>query len=96
MNAIKSGRAEVAEAGEPMQLWPEAMEAHDVDIVALNTNMSRVWIGDNNVRAEVGNETGMPLEPGHVYHLDRVDMSTIYIDSATAGEGVTWNVVNDV
>ena len=96
MKSLTSGRSEVAEIGEPMQLHAGSMEAQDIDIVALATNTGVVWVGDYNVRAAVGNETGVPLDPGLGYHLEAVDLSTVYIDSVTAGEGVTWNIVHDV
>ena len=96
MNILISGRAEVSEVGEPTPLIYDSMEVHDVDIVALSTNSGLVWIGCHNVRATVGNETGVPLEAEQSYHLDAVDLSTIYIDAVNVGDGVTWNAVNAV
>jgi len=96
MKRLESGRTTVSEVGEPTPRWTGEHPVTDVDIIALSTNMAPVWIGDHNARAQVGNETGIPLEPGHVYHLKEVDLSTVYVDSTTANLGVTWNAVHDI
>jgi hypothetical protein len=92
--AAKSGQNTVAAAGTA-----EALGTVNIDgplmVKALTTNTGLVYIG-NDGAGDVTSANGLPLLAGDAVVFNYVgNLSTLYIDSATNGEGVAWLALGD-
>lgn len=90
MAAPISGHREVATAKTPVRLAEHRVMVARLDVWALATNGGKVYVGAENVSAVAGYETGAPLDAGDTIWFEDVDLSTIWLDAETSGEGVTW------
>lgn len=96
----RSGSRRIAAVGKPEQLVTSSLPLSYVEIEALPTNTSIVYLGDSYVRAVVGGEAGMPLavdgQRGDRFVFDgrengqTIDISFFWVDVRTANDGVTW------
>lgn len=92
---IETGQDTVAVAGTAEQLnggtsLPVPNGA-TVSVTALPSNTGNVYVGDSSVSAT----TGDVLTPDTSVELPVTDVSSIYIDVDTGGEGVSWIVEVD-
>ncbi len=90
--AISSeGRQVVTTAGTRVQVVPVPGVVHArVDISALTSNSTDIFIGANRVSAVAGRETGHRMYADVTVTLLDQDLSLVWIDALTSGEGVTW------
>ena len=85
------GRQEVTTAGTRVQIVPVPGVVHArVDVSALKTNDSDIYIGGQRVSAVAGRETGHLMEAGDTLTLENQDLSLVWIDALTSADGVTW------
>lgn len=90
------GRQVVMTAGTRVQVVPLRGSVHArVDISALKSNDSDIYIGRSLVSASAGRETGHLMEAGDTVTLLDQDLSLVWIDALTSGEGVTWLAYTD-
>ena len=66
-----------------------------IEIQARSGNTTAVTLGDSNVVATVGSERGITLQPGESVQIRVKDVSSLYLDAVTAGEGVSFIYFND-
>lgn len=86
--ATISGKKTVTTAGTAVALGSGAVNGA-LMVKALLGNTGNIYIG--NVNGDVASTNGLELDAGEVVIFEYVgDLSTIYIDSDTNGEGVTW------
>ena len=86
-----SGRRTVATIGQVLPLsdvWAGPIAS--LDVVALDTNTSLIYIGAENTVAAVGSQCGIPMRASDVMHYENVWLKDIFIDARVAGEGVTF------
>lgn len=88
--ATGDGRAVVTSSGTAVPISTDPLIVTAVTITALPTNTNLVWVGGPSVKAAVGQERGMPLDASDSFYIEIADLSRIYIDAITNGEGVTW------
>lgn len=88
--AIGDGRAVVASSGTAVQLSTSPNFVTAVTVTALPTNTNLVWVGGPTVKAAVGQERGMPLDASDSFYMEVADLSRVYVDAITNGEGVTY------
>lgn len=95
MNRLNGGRQVISAANQPKRLHDISTVVIDVDIFPLPDNTDVVYItGDiEGGFGMSGGEQGYPLYPNGKAHFDDVDLSEIYIASATASQGVHWGAV---
>ena len=80
------GQKTVAAAGTAEAVVSSETDYNMVQINALPTNTGNVYIGDSSVSSS----TGYVLDAGDTIILPIKDLSTIYVDADTAGEGISW------
>lgn len=89
-SAIGHGRKTVTTAGTAVALGANTAIAR-ITIVALGTNTGQIAIGGSGVVAASGaTRTGVILEKGDRYDLAIDNLSKVYIDATTYGEGVSF------
>jgi len=82
------GAKTVGVAGTAEVLASETVE-HGVTIKAMPSNTGDIYVGDS----AVSSSNGYPLSAGEEIHLKLRDLSKIYLDTATGGEGVKYIVI---
>lgn len=91
-STLQSGQDTVATSGTPEQLnGGNSLSVPDgakLEIRALNGNSGNAYVGDSSVTTGSGYE----LAPGQKTELRIDDVSSVYVDVATGGEGVSWIV----
>lgn len=88
-STIYHGRQMVSTAGTAVQL-ASSQSIKWVIIKALSTNDSVIFVGGSDVSAE----NGYILSPGEAIGLDIDNLSKVYIDSSTDGDGVSYIACN--
>lgn len=88
--AVKAGRKTVTAVGKAERLSSVSLLVTHVDVFALDANTDRVHVGDQNVRADTGMESGWPLTRLESVTFKNIDLMDIWLDAAVAGEGVSW------
>jgi len=83
--AIISGQKNVSSAGTAEALG-SATDIISVTIKAKSSNTGNIYVGGS----DVSSSNGLILEPGDAVSLDINDLSTVYIDADTNGEGVSY------
>jgi len=89
---IGSGRKVITTAGTAVQL-STTLTIGGVIIVAEFTNLGIVCVGDSGVIADESTRTGVPLNAGDGVIITIDDISKIWIDSTSNGDGVTYTMV---
>lgn len=84
--AIVYGVKAVALAGTAESLGVSTALYSDLHIKALSTNTGTVFVGDSSVTSA----TGYPLSSGDEIVLRISDLSAVYVDVDTDGEGVAY------
>lgn len=85
---LVSGLTTVAASGTPVQLTATSTVCKRIDIVAQFGNTGTVYVGDSSVLAST--KQGMPLTQGSSYTAYVNDISSIYVDSTTSGDKVSY------
>lgn len=85
---VISGRKTVADAATPEAVASAKTLVHWVDITALSSNAATVTIGASGVSN--GTQSGITLSAGDTHTWFDVDLSTVFVDVATNGEGVAY------
>jgi len=88
--AIGDNSKNVTTAGSRVQLISSSTPCKYVIIVALATNTNSIYVGGSTVAAG----RGRPLVALQSEKIDIDDVSKIYIDADTSGEGVTFAYVS--
>lgn len=88
---MASGNATVATAGVAVQLNSTPTQAKSLDITANYNNTDMVTVGGSGVVGALVGRKGVPLASGNTYTFKVTDLSQIWIDSVTSGDGVTFN-----
>ncbi len=87
---MQAGNQLITTAGfrEPLSVTP--LSARKLFIQALASNTTLVFVGDVSVLAAAVSPAGIGLDASESLILEDVDLSQVYIDARTAGEGVSW------
>lgn len=88
---MASGNKSVTTAGTRVQLISTATQAKRLDITANIGNTDVVTIGDSTVVGAQSGRKGVPIGNGNTYTFGITDLSLIYIDSISNGDGVSFN-----
>ena len=89
---IGTGRQVITTAGTAVQL-ASTLTIGGIIIVAEFTNIGIVCVGDLNVVAAELTRQGVPLNAGDGVIITIDDISKIWIDSTSDGDGVTYTMV---
>lgn len=92
---IATGTKVTASAGTAVALASSATPCRRVLIKAFAENTNVVAIGDANVVAAVAVRRGIGLAPGESVEMPIDDVSKLYLDSITTGEGVGFTYFNN-
>jgi len=84
--AIRHGQTVVASAGTEVTLTTTQAIVTGVIVKALSTNTDLMYVGANPVTSS----TGFELAAGEQVFIAVADLTTVWIDSAVNGEGVSW------
>lgn len=87
---IGTGRKVVTTGGTEVALVASNTPCRRVDITAETGNTNPVVVGGANVVAALATRQGTPLAAGTTLTLYVDDLSKVYIDAVTDGEGVTF------
>ncbi len=93
-SAIVSGRKTVTTPGTPVKLLATATACKKVMATAPSSNGGTVYIGGITTSAVAGSEQGLMLLPTGSALIEIDDVSKLYIDATSAGEGVTFAYFN--
>lgn len=88
---ITDGRKVVTTAGTRVQITTAPIMVKRCTITAETDNTGAVVVGGATVVASLSTRTGVPLNAGDSYELEIGDLSKVYLDSETSGDGVTFN-----
>lgn len=88
--AVYTGKTTVTSAGTEVPL-ASAQAVYSVTVKALAANTSTIYVGGEGVSST----TGFQLAARESVSLDIGDLSTVWIDSAVNGEGVTYLAIGD-
>lgn len=91
INNITDGRKVVTTAGTRVPLVTNVVMVLRCTITAETDNTGAIVVGGSSVVASQSTRTGVPLSPGDSYELEISDLSRVYIDAETSGDGVTFN-----
>lgn len=87
---IGDGSKNVTTAGTRVQLTSTPTPCRYVIVVALSTNTNSIYVGGSTIAAG----RGRPLVSLQAEKIDINDVSKVYIDADTSGEGVTYTYVS--
>jgi hypothetical protein len=87
---IDVGRKTVTAAATAEALSTSNSRIISVVIQALPSNTNEVVVGDSSVVAAVGTRKGLALNPGESLVLNIDQLSDVYLDVETNGEGVSY------
>lgn len=87
--SIGDGSKNVTTAGTRVQLSATSIPCKYVIVVALSTNTNNIYVGGSTIAAG----RGRPLLSLQAEKIDINDVSKIYIDADTDGEGVSYTYV---
>jgi hypothetical protein len=91
--ATLSGQKAVTTAGTAVQLSTGLVVNGPVVVKALPGNTHLVYVG--HVDGDVDSSNGLPLNPGESQVFANVgNLSSIWVDCVTNGEGVAWLALN--
>lgn len=85
-STVRNGKKAVTTAGSAVALAASTTLTHSVTIRALHANTNMIYVGDSSVDST----NGYVLDAGETVTLQIANLSTVYIDSDTNGEGVTY------
>jgi hypothetical protein len=88
---VIDGRKVVATAGTREQLAPGGTQVESVCITALETNANKVVVGGSTVVAALGTRRGTPLAASESVTFYVNDLSAVWVDAMTNGEGVIYS-----
>jgi hypothetical protein len=92
---INTGQQTVATAGTAEQLNGGTSltvpDGSELIVRALPGNSDTVYVGDSSVSAS----SGHALDASDPVALSITDVSSVYVDAGTSGEGVSWAVVTE-
>lgn len=87
-----SGQQTVSTAGTAESLQQQSVpKGAQVAIKALSGNNGTVYVGGSNVSSS----NGFELAPKETLTYSASEVSNIYVDADTAGDGVCWTVETD-
>ena len=89
-NGIGDGSQTVTTAGTRVQLSTTSIACKEVLITALGSNSGNIWVGG----ITVANGRGKQLVPIQDIKLQIDDLSKIYIDATSSGDGVAYVYVS--
>lgn len=87
---IQDNSRTVTTAGTRVQLSTTAIRCSKVEITAKINNVDFVVVGGSTVVAAEATRRGTPLAQGDTLTLYVNDLSKIYLDAVTSGDGVTY------
>ena len=90
----KTGRAVSTSVGTAVPITSVSTPCRRVDITALPNNQSPVWYGDSNAKASSGSEQGTYLSDTNTATLNVSDVSDIWFDVGSSGDGISWTAYN--
>lgn len=86
-----AGRKVVALAGTPEALSTDTRDILAVTICAETDNSGIVVVGDSAVIASQPTRTGVHLNAGDVYTKTVNQLTRVYLDCVSSGDGVTFD-----
>lgn len=89
--AMVSGKATVVTAGTCVQLTTTPTEAKSIDVTANYNNTDIVTVGGSGVIGAQTGRMGVPIASGNTYTFKVTDVSLVWIDAVSSGDGVTFN-----
>jgi len=84
--AVYSGQNDVAAAGTAEVLGSAQLLLAGVTIKAKSGNVGSIFVGNSGV----DNANGFTLAAGELIFVEVSNVSAVYIDAATNGDGVSW------
>ena len=87
---IGDGRKVVTTNGTEVPLSTTSVRVRSLVVTAETDNTNPVTVGGSTVVGALATRRGTPLSAGQSISLDIDDLSKVYIDSITDGEGVTF------
>lgn len=87
------GAKRVASAGVPVQLSASARGIRAVDVTAATANTGVIVIGASTVIAAVASQRGSPLARGDTWSREIQDLTAVWIDAETSGDGVVFSYI---
>lgn len=91
-SSIANGSKNVTTAGTAETLVAATTACKKVDIMALDTNTGKIWIGGSTIDKTAKN--GKYIFAAQSYTIEIDDLVKIYIDADTNGEGVVFTYYN--
>lgn len=88
---LVSGNATVVTAGTPVQLSNTPQQAKRLDVTANYNNSDMVVVGGSGVVGAAVGRKGVPIAPGNTYTFTITDVSLVWIDAVSNGDGVSFN-----
>jgi hypothetical protein len=86
-----SGRKIVPTSGRPVHLVDTSTLVKKVQIFSLPANTGLIWIAfSDDGFASANSQQGLWIDDSRSFVCDNIDLTTIRIDAAISGEGVTW------
>lgn len=87
---IRDGRQVVTTGGTRVQFSATNVRMGRIRITALSTNTNPVVVGSSTVVAAAGTRRGAPLAAGETVDMYIQDLSDLWLDAVTSGEGVSY------
>jgi hypothetical protein len=88
---MASGNQTVVTAGVPVKLLASATECKSIDITANYSNADMITVGGSGVVGALSGRKGVPIAAGNTYTFKITDVSNVWIDSVSSGDGVSFN-----
>ena len=88
---LQSSNGTVATAGTAVQVNPVSTPCAQLTITANEGNVGELVYGGSNVKAAVNGRIGTPLIQGQSVTLPIDDLSKVYLDAVTSGDGFSYS-----
>ena len=90
-----SNQKAVAVAGTAVQLVASATPILSVLVIAEADNTGNIFLRYGSDAASVDSTNGLILTPGYGVTINASDLSDIYIDAETSGDGISYQYVTE-
>ncbi len=91
--SLSGGREVVVTAGVPVQLSSTSIPCSGVIIQSLRSNSGNISVGGSDVSGALGSENGVELVIGQTVTLPVNDLSRIWIDADSSGDGAQFLIL---
>ena len=88
---LQSSNGSVTTAGTAVQVNPVSTPCAELSLTANEGNAGEICYGGSNVKAAVSGRIGTPLVQGQTVVLKIDDLSKVYLDAVTSGDGFSYS-----